>query len=341
MDGTTVTTEQAMDESSVSGVSSPNEAISDLPRGSDAVINQKKLYGNGYTLSGLNQAYGGSSGWGMNMARLNKNGKVVSNWISNAPYVPTNIIPVLLQYPKGFDLFDSAKDLKEALKNLVERQPKSISGLTNSLEIDVNETPFGSAGLNFQTVSKVTRDVGSVTMTFDEKVGLPVWNMLNFYTRMLLADPDTNTPMVTTMVPDFDENVWTPDYYTMSMLFIQPNQINTRADQAWLVVNMFPLSDGGAPEGERNPTDGKDIKEVEIEFAGMPIVNESTRRLGDNVLRHLRGAMTDPNNVILPVGYNGGGADGVGEYDYLKAIDTSYLDSDNKVVAGNQSTPPV
>ena len=72
----------------------------------------------------------------------------IGSFINNTPYVGRDVIPVLMQYPKAYDLFD--KDTRDTLvrmlKSLIEVNAKSITGLRSTLQTEWMSVEVGGAG---------------------------------------------------------------------------------------------------------------------------------------------------------------------------------------------------
>jgi hypothetical protein len=206
------------------------------------------------------------------------------NFVSNAAYVKRNIIPFLIEAPRGFQDLDRPDLYVGALKALVELHPLSIDGLAAGVTVAVTETPVGGAGEMQQDPTNVTRARTEPSFVWKEKYGSPIQKFLESWITELIMDPNTKTPRV--IAAGVRPSDLLPDYYAMTMLFVEPDPSGTRVIRSWLCVNMFPL-EGIDVTGRRNITE--DMQEVEytIRFSSMAQVGEGVDNFAQQMLNSL------------------------------------------------------
>lgn len=76
------------------------------------------------------------------------------------------------------------------------------------------------------------------------------------------------------------------DIYSFTMLYIEPDPLRRQVVEAWLVTNMFPTT-SGVLESQMDPTTGAEVPELSIEYRGMPVVSQGTRRFAQSILDEL------------------------------------------------------
>ncbi len=233
------------------------------------------------------QAYAATSNAPMvNLAHGAQMGPSVdfSNFVSNAAYVKRNIIAFLIEAPRGFQDLDRPDLYVTALKALVELHPMSIDGLSAGITIVATETAVGGAGEMQQDPTNVTRARTEPSFVFKEKYGSPIQKFLESWATDLIMDPNTKMPRVVAM--GARPNDLLPDYYGMTVLFVEPDPTGTRVVRAWLSTNMYPL-DGIEVTGRRDITQDMAEQEYTIRFAAMSQVGEGVDNFAQSKLDQL------------------------------------------------------
>ena len=252
-------------------------------RPSDIILGNKS-YAEGRQNPILDLKYGGQMGFQPDYP----------NYLSNAAYVKRNLIPFLVQAPRGFNDLDPTGKMVETLKALVELHPKSIEGLNSTLRVEWAETPFGGAGEMQQDVTNVTRERSQPAFTWGEKYGKPINRFLDFWITGLLMDPNTKYPGVVmndlgTLPTDL-----LPDYIAATMLFVEPDPTHTKVVEAWLCTNMMPET-GGDNVGKRDLTAAGETADYSVTFSSICQVGHGVRTFGQSLLDNLNMRNVNPN----------------------------------------------
>lgn len=229
--------------------------------------------------------YGGQHGHMARIGLLGPNGQPFDEWINNAAYVKRNVIPIVISYPRFFDFMPEKLRFIRAYKALLEIHPLTIDGLASGLTVETDEHPVGGAGEMQEEVTNVTRARSQLSFTFKEKMGKSVQKFLDYYIRFGIMDPDTKRPLVSRYLSTISQigGMYTPDFYTGSMIFIEPDITHKQVVDAWLCVNMFPKSNGDRT-GKRDIRSAGEIPEYSIEFTSLTMNNEAVLRLADSIL---------------------------------------------------------
>lgn len=216
----------------------------------------------------LDPAFGGQHGWAPQL----------TEWVSNQAAVRRNLIPILLEYPKFFDSMPDSERWIRTLKALVEVHAKSIDGLQATLTVDTADHPFGGAGEMQDEVVNVTRARSNPSFTWIEKYGYPIQTFFTNWIIYGLMDPETKYAGVGTLADASKRPAdMLADWYSMSMLFIEPDPTHRKVVKSWVVSNMFPKS-AGDNIGKRDLTSPLETIEMSIEFTGI-----SQHNLGSNM----------------------------------------------------------
>lgn len=232
-------------------------------------------------------------------------------WNGSPKFVRPNMIFVLLQEPKGMKYVPNGNERVAMLKDLLERQAKSISGINTSLSTEFAETPIGSDGDMFETPTKTTRERSVPSFTLDELEGRLISNLIEDYIMDLLRDPLTERPGVIRYQAYLDAGrpPITPDFRSMVGLFFEPNPTLDGVVRAVIVYNMMPK--GTQVELSREVGGTGEIPEVTIEWTGstqhgyapMAIAKEYLAALNTRGLApmELRGAVTGQSTLVASI----------------------------------------
>lgn len=230
-----------------------------------------------------------------------KNGKVIHAYMYNQRYIKRDIIPVVLQTPRMFDLFPNPLDWKRAYVAFWERQCRVIEGLNASLTVETMETELGIEGAKFKEPTNVTREETNISTTVDEKYGIPHEILIDVLIRYGIMDPDLKVPLITTIPEAKGIDVYTPEWYSGTVLFIEPDVLQRKVIHAWLVSNLFPTSN---PEitAKKDKKSAKEAKEMTIEWGGLalPPTNKNVMELAQKVLDSMKLWTITPDEIKLP-----------------------------------------
>lgn len=247
--------------------------------------------------------YGGQHGHMARIGLLGPNGQPFDEWINNAAYVRRNVIPIVINYPRFFDHMPEKLRFIRAYKALMEIHPLTIDGLSSGLTVDTDEHPIGGAGEMQEEITDTKRARSQLSFTFKEKMGKSIQKFLDYYIRFGMMDPDVKRPLVSRYFSTISQigGMYTPDFYTGSMIFIEPDITHKQVVDAWLCVNMFPKSNGDRT-GKRDIRSAGEIPEYSIEFASITMNNEAVLRLADSILPALTVLNKIPDlDLYLPV----------------------------------------
>ncbi len=249
----------------------------------------------------LDTRFGGQQGFLPNLGRkVPGDSNTYAEWINNAAYVSRNLIAVVIQTPGFFKLFDDAaitKDLQETYVDLMELEAETIEGLQATLTVEVGEHIVGAAGEMQQETVKTTRTRSNVTYTWREKLGKPINRFLDTLIRYGDMDPDTGTPLITTISTKFKKgNIYTPDYKAGTMMFFEPDLAMKNVVEAFLVTNFFPLT-AGEVTAKRDLSAAGEMKVYSVEFATLTTSNAPTRAYAQKLLDGMTILKTNPDSV--------------------------------------------
>jgi hypothetical protein len=252
-----------------------NNAV--ISNGRSVNPNAAPAYSRNFRAPMLNFSFGGQQGWTPNL----------TEWVSNQAYVRRHLIPILLEAPRFFELMPNSAQWYSALKALVELHCLKIDGLKGTLEVETEEHAVGGAGEVQEEFVNVKRERSTPTFTFQEKYGLPIQTFLTSWITYGMMDPESKFANTMTFTRrKASDNSLTPaqtppdqlaDFYTMSMLFIEPDPTHQFVQRSWTVTNMFPKT-AGEVVGTRDLNTGMEMLTLDIEFTAL-----SQHNLGNNL----------------------------------------------------------
>ena len=268
------------------------------------ILDSTELHASGSPTLDLN--YGGLTGAMPRFGYVDpKSGKYYGEWINATPYVRENIIPVMLTYPKALDFIPDKERWIGMFKAALEVEAQSITGLNTSRSLETGDGGKITGGQSFEVPTKVSIAASNISYTWKERMGRPFGKWLDFWLEYLIQDPFTRRAKITRYLEDPTSNedfiMYTPDFYTVTMLYIEPSNQMTTVEQAWLSFNMMPKV-GGNREGKREVDAAGETIDLSVEFTNIVIDTDCVKRLAKAILPRLVSLYEIPDlDLTLPV----------------------------------------
>lgn len=231
----------------------------------------------------LDLSYGGQFGWSPNL----------TEWINNQAYVRRNLVCILLEAPRFFQIMPEPQKWVQALKSLVELHAKTIDGFKAGLTVSTEEHPVGGAGEQQQEYTDVKRDRSEPVFEFTDKYGNPIQTFLYNWITYGLMDPDTKYAMVGTLGGRTPEDMLA-DWYSMSCLFFEPDPTHRKVVRSWVTTNMFPLSTGDII-GKRDLNSPSELTNLSVTFSGISQYNLGGNVFAQRILDTINITYANPN----------------------------------------------
>lgn len=230
----------------------------------------------GSTAEAWDLKYGGQQGWAPNVAQF----------LNNQAHKTPQLCCIVLEVPRVLRMIPGGDKYTESIKAMMEIHSLTITGFNEQLNVDVDQHAVGGAGAMQQEVVNVTREQPTPTHTFVEKEGRPIQKLLNWWIRYLLMDPESKFPLAP-IVGNSGIKDMGADMYTMSCLYFAPNMAFNGVDRAWIVVNMFPMTDGDG-SAQRDLTQGLQILNLDIAFTGLAQVGYGPQQLALSFMKRIK-----------------------------------------------------
>ena len=262
----------------------PSSLTSDLMLNGDA-------YSNGNTAQSqmFNLARGGQMGWDV----------YLKQWVNNQAYVRHQMVAILLQAPKFFQLMPNPNHWVSTLKALIELHAINIEGLNGTLEVETEEHPVGGAGEVQEEVTNVTRTRSNVSFTWNEKFGLPVQTFLYNWIIYGLMDPNAKYPLASTLASGNVPPAMTADMYSATVLFFEPDPTHHTVLKSWVTTNLFPKTSGEITS-KRNLTEPGEMTEITAEFGGISLFTLGTNDFAQTILDQINQNLPNANPYLQP-----------------------------------------
>lgn len=280
----------------------------------------KDYKGNQTDNGGLDLSIGGQNGANLSLGLKNADGTTAAAWVNDVPYITQQVIPFLMEVPKGFSLFANAAKLTRHLKELIEVRSTTISGITFNTTVEREDATIGGSGQTLGEVTNTVRAKIEPVHEWRDIQGLAIHQFWEFYIQYLLGDVDLGYPLVTRFT-GYNDADYTSDYKTFSVLYVVPDLAHKRAQKAVLQGNCMP-DNSGSIEFKRDLTSAGETITHSINFGGVSQVNESVRQLGTRMLKTLH--VTEPDlipafveqgvevkDIAATSGYNKSGTPGI------------------------------
>lgn len=217
-----------------------------------------------------------------------------AEWVSNASYIRRNIIPILLEAPRGFNYLPNPDVWVRTLRSLIELHPLQIDGLNATLQADYTETPFGGGGQMQHDLSNVKETPSTPNFHYIEKYGRAISRFWRQYLLYLGMDINSKVPNIATLSTASGLTDFLPDVTTFTCLFIEPDPLMKKVTQSWLVTNMSPRGTGDII-GSMDKTQDGQTTQIEIQFTGIHQYNTGVDQFAQRILDGMSIIGANPN----------------------------------------------
>lgn len=227
-----------------------------MSRLKDAILSNR-AWARGSNAPMVDLKYGGQMGYAPQYAE----------WVNNAAGVRKNLIPLLLDYPRGFDYLPEKMEWIKTLRQLVEVHSLSITGVNATLTVATTGNPVGGDSQQQLDPTNVTMEPTNISMRWNDKYGFPISKFWSQYIRLLIMDPQTKVAGVSTLGANKPGDML-PDMRSFSMALIEPDPQHNKVVRSWVVTNLFPQGSGEII-GSRDLTADGEVPSIDISFGGI------------------------------------------------------------------------
>lgn len=237
----------------------------------------------GYDTPMIDVRFGGQDGYA----------PILTEWVSHQAYVAKQGICLLIEAPRGFAFMPDPDYCVGALKALLERQPKSITGFQRGLKVETVDNAVSGGGEMQQDMIDVKRDRTVPVFVWIDRPGRPIQTLLEEWITNLLADPDSKVPNICTL-PGMRPTDMLADMHSATILFFEPDPTHTTVLKAWLSTNFYPLSTGDI-NAKRELATSMESGEISIEFSALSQSSLGVRMFAQALLQSINITNANPN----------------------------------------------
>lgn len=254
-----------------------------MNRIADTIMQKGQGYAANSVAPMMNLANGGHLGWAPEYTEI----------INSAAYIRKNAVLLVVSAPSGFDYLENPDYWRASMRALFELHPKVVEGLAKGLEVEYVETPVGAAGEMQEHASDVKRARTQLSITWDEKDGMPISNFLEGWITELIMDPNTKVANVMTRANRPADLL--PDVQGATFLVYEPNVQHTAPLKAWLGTNIMPKNNG-ENIARRDTLAAAELTTYTIPFTGVWQVGTGVLALAQKVMAAINLTGANPNN---------------------------------------------
>lgn len=230
-------------------------------------------------------------------------GTTYENYLANAIYVSQDVIAKVLTTPKFFEFMPTPEIWRKIWVAIFEEHPKSITGFNSTLTVETDEQEIGGTNEFMQTPKDVKKSRTTVTLEIPEKMHKAVSKFIDMCIRYGIKDNIVKRPLAAQYVKDISSITggWTPDYYSGSVIYIEPDVTRLTVVDAWLQVQVYFKSTGDRT-GKRNMSAGGDSVTLSIETAGITMSTDNVLEFAGTLLPNITNLYAIPDtDFTLPV----------------------------------------
>lgn len=215
---------------------------------------------------------------------------------SSTLYARKPMISIMLAYPLFLDALPGGDILKQHFKVIHEEHPLSIEGINMTMTPDYQKVAHGGAGQQLSHLTNMMLAESAPSFSFQERAGKLYTFFYDYWFRMGGMNPETKfSEMVhaieRSQLPDMPLENW----FSMSMLHIEPNPFGTKVIEAAITHNMMPAS--GVPrEMTRNLPEGDTTLQFSMEYTAVTESNAAVRAIAQEYLDTVSLYGVSPNN---------------------------------------------
>lgn len=223
-------------------------------------------------------------------------GAHLTNLDAATPLTLNPIIPIVTSVPTMFENIPHAED---TLKALIERHPKSISGIDFEYQLEGSPTPVGHDGQQLNMPTNARRTQVTPQFTWQEVTGNLIWNFFKMWISMT-RDANTQASSLAALDDTAELLPQLVSSFSMDVIFIQFDSTMRPENiiDAFICTGMWPQQTGMA--GWQRTVGEVTMPERSISFNAVLQHTERTRQAG-RAIAEVLGLHRVNFNQIAPV----------------------------------------
>lgn len=269
---------------------------------SDLFINREGLTEHDHQARMINVAHKGFEGILPAIGAI-IDGTTYEAHLSNALYVSQNIIAKVLTTPDAYNYIPQGKHWRDIAVSLIEEHAKTITGFNNTVTVDTDSSDIGATGEQQESIKKTNKAKTTLTFEIPEKFHKTVSKFLSLNIFYTMKDYVTERPLASDYISSLDEigGGWTPNMYSFSIIFIEPDVTRLGVVDAWLAVQFF-FKGSGDRTAKKNLSNGGETVTLNIETAGIYMSTDRVFELAEKILPKIANIRAVPDvDLAIPV----------------------------------------
>ncbi len=231
--------------------------------------------------------------------------------------VKSHVIVIPMSLPGMLDYLPNTNVLKRAFYHLLATAPRSITGLTGEITVNVAEGQFHNTSEKIPVITGQTKAQSNITREYTD-VGNGTWqSIIKLWIDLISPNIYTGQSGLMNYLDvaekDFDEQFDKRlDIIGASVLYIEPDSTQRYVIRAWMTVGEFPTS-SGTIEGKRTAGEERTLSELSIPFKHMTFEDENTRKMAQKLWDDMRKGLMLPTAPNVAQDKIDGGLSELGE----------------------------
>lgn len=220
-----------------------------------------------------------------------------TEWVSAQAHIAKNLIPFVIEYPKGFDVLSSTDKAAwvNAYKAIIELHAQSWTGFNAGLEVEVAENAVGGGGQFFEDFTDVKEARTQPQGNWIEKYGQVFGNFWGTFIRTFMMNPYTKFPDIMTMANITRPTDQLADLYSGTVLFVEPDPTMLNPVNAYLCTNFWPKGNGEMTS-RRDLTQASESRTLDISFAALTQQGTGVKTFARSILQSIQITGANPYN---------------------------------------------
>lgn len=235
----------------------------------------------------LDPKYGGQNGLAPDFTQ----------WISAQAHLSKNLIPFVIEYPKGFDYLPDAdrRAWIAAYKAIIELHAQSWTGFNSGIEVETTENAMGGGGQFFEDFTDAKQARTQPQSNHIEKFGQSIGNFFSMFIRTFMMNPDTKYPDIMTMAGITRPTDQLADLYSGTVLFVEPDATMLNPVNAYLCTNFWPKGTGEIT-AKRDLTQAAESRTIDIQWAALTQQGVGVKGFARSILQSVQISGANPFN---------------------------------------------
>lgn len=223
--------------------------------------------------------------------------------LANALYVSQSVIPKVISTPRFMEYMPNPEAWRAIWVSIIEEHAKSITGFNSTMTAETDELEIGMTG-EMQSAHKATKKARTVlNFEIPEKMHKAVSKFLGLCLIYGQGDYITGKPLASNFITSLDDigGGWTPDMYSGSVMFIEPDPTRLEVVDAWLSVQFY-FKGTGDRTAKKNLSAGGETVTLNIETAGITMSTDKVFEFARTLLPNIANIRALPDtDMSLPV----------------------------------------